>query len=69
MKDKHITSVNKTLGRRSPTGIIGKRKKRSNCPEKRRAEIQSKKVFGVPLTLDEKRAEEAQAVKPILKEH
>jgi len=49
--------------------LLGKRKrKRSNSPEKRRAEIQSRKVFGVPLTLDEKRAEEAQAVKPILKE-
>ena len=46
--------------------LIGKRK-RSRSPEKRREEIVAKIIRGEELTLDEKRAEEAQAVKPILK--
>ena len=44
-----------------------RKRQRSKSPEKRREDIAGKRLRGEALTLDEKRAEEAEAVKVILK--
>jgi hypothetical protein len=46
-----------------------RKRQRSKSPEKRREDIAGKRLRGEALTLDEKRAEEAEAVKVILKKH
>ena len=53
---------NAPMFRRNDCDILGKKRQR-------REEIAHKRLKGENLTLDEKRAEEAQDVKPILKQH
>lgn len=49
--------------------ILGKRRDRGSSPEKRREEITTKRFRGEVLTLEEKRSEEAEAVKTVLKQY
>lgn len=49
--------------------MILKKRQRSKSPQKRREEIAAKRFKSEELTLDEKRAEEAEVVKAALKEH
>jgi len=49
--------------------LLVKRRYRSRSPEKRREEIAAKRRKGEELTLNEKRSEEAEAVKFVLKKY
>ena len=46
--------------------LLGKRKR---SPKQRREQIVNKRLKGEDLTLDEKRSEEAEAIKSVLKKH
>jgi shikimate 5-dehydrogenase len=47
--------------------LVGSKRHRSKSPEIRRAVIADKRLKGEELSLDEKRSEEAEAVKKVLK--
>jgi len=59
MADYRLLMSNEDLS----MNVIRKRCYRSRSPEKRREEIATKRLKGEKLTLNEKRSEEAEAVK------